>query len=121
SNAATVLSMGNGLRLAHALGTRPVPPPRDPTPWHALDPGEALARLGSSAGGLDEIEAARRLPPQAEETPPWRVFAGMALDEVVNPLAPILAAGAGLSALMGSVVDAGLIAGVVGFNSLVGA
>ncbi len=121
SSAATVLSMGNGLRLAHALGARPVVPPRDPTPWHALDPAEALARLGSSGGGLDEVEAARRVPPRAEEAPPWRVFAGMALDEVVNPLAPILAAGAGLSALMGSVVDAGLIAGVVGFNSLVGA
>lgn len=27
-------------------------------PWHALPPSEALARLGSSASGLDTPEAA---------------------------------------------------------------
>src|SRR5262249_31114346 len=38
-----------------------------------------------------------------------------------NPLAPVLAAGAGLSAIVGSPVDAALVGGVLGLSALAGA
>ena len=41
-------------------------------------------------------------------------------DELFNPLAPLLAAGAGLSAVVGSVADAGMVGGVVVLNAVVG-
>src|SRR5690606_17943228 len=41
-------------------------------------------------------------------------------DELFSPLAPLLAAGAGLSAAVGSMADAGMVGGVVGVNALVG-
>ena len=41
-------------------------------------------------------------------------------DELFNPFAPLLAAGAGLSALVGSTADAGVVAGVVALNAVVG-
>src|SRR5690606_24221726 len=41
-------------------------------------------------------------------------------DELFNPLAPLLAAGAGLSAVVGSVADASMVGGVVVFNALIG-
>ena len=42
------------------------------------------------------------------------------LDELANPLTPVLAAGAGVSAASGSVTDAVLIGGVAAVNALLG-
>jgi cation-transporting P-type ATPase I len=41
-------------------------------------------------------------------------------EELLNPLAPLLAAGAGLSALVGSTLDAGIVASVGGINAVIG-
>jgi cation-transporting ATPase I len=40
--------------------------------------------------------------------------------ELANPLTPVLAVGAGLAAAVGSVTDAGLVAGVTAANALMG-
>ncbi|RYE83227.1 MAG: hypothetical protein EOO75_19595, partial [Myxococcales bacterium] len=118
-NTASLLAMGNGVRVAYALAARPLPPPRDPTPWHALDPDGALVRLNASATGLTTREAARRARRTAVS--PVLLDLGHAIaDEALNPLVPLLAAGAGMSAAVGSLVDAGLVAGVVGFNAVLG-
>ena len=49
------------------------------------------------------------------------VWAEPSIDELANPLTPLLGLGAALSAAVGSAVDAALVGGVVGVNALVGA
>jgi calcium-translocating P-type ATPase len=119
-NMASLISMANGYRHSVGLQRLELPPPRDPTPWHALDPHGVMARLGSNRAGLALAEVTRRAAP-----PPVRITAMAELgeavsDELFNPLAPLLAAGAGLSAVAGSIADAGMVAGVVVVNALVG-
>ena len=120
-NLAALAAMGHGARQAGALaGLRVEPRDGDP-PWHAVATDEVLERLGSSHAGLSEHEAAQRLadlPPAADESLGlWEAFA----DELANPLTPVLAVAAGLSAAVGSPSDAGLVGGVVGLNALIGA
>jgi cation-transporting ATPase I len=119
-NVASTLSLGNGVRLATGLALQPPPLLRDRTPWHAMEAEAVLQRLGSSAGGLDPEEAQRRR--LAPERPPIAaVQLGRAvLGEAVTPLTPILGAGAGLSAVFGSLADAVMVTSVVGFNALIG-
>jgi cation-transporting P-type ATPase I len=110
----------NAVRHGVTLGRQPLPIPPDVTPYHAMDHHDVLARFGTGTGGLDEAEAARRrvVPPQ--EPPGVVAFAKAVGDEAVNPLTPILAAGAGLSVAAGSPSDALLVGGVLGFNALAG-
>jgi cation-transporting P-type ATPase I len=119
-NLASTLSLGNGVRLATDLALQPPPLVRDRTPWHAMEVDAVLERLGSSPAGLDDEEARRRRT--APERPPSAaVLLGQSvLGEVVTPLTPILGAGAGLSAVFGSLTDALMVSSVVGFNALVG-
>ncbi|MEV0195359.1 HAD-IC family P-type ATPase [Nonomuraea sp. NPDC050691] len=49
-----------------------------------------------------------------------RSLAHACLEEIANPLTPVLAAGAGVSAAVGSVLDAGLIVGVMAVGALLG-
>lgn len=119
-NAATAVSIINGTRAAVALARKPAPPRRDAIPWHALEVDEVLARLDADRRGLPTTEAERRLerPPP---TPPWPIeLSRYVAEELFNPLTPVLAAGAGLSVAVGSVVDAAMVTGVVGLNALVG-
>jgi cation-transporting ATPase I len=121
SNAASVLAMANGIRLAR--GVQPVAGASrgDATPWHALEVDEVLERLHGSSEGLDRATAAARQRPRPPEPSALSRLGEMMLEELANPLAPVLAAGAGLSALTGSVVDAGLITSVVALNAGLGA
>jgi magnesium-transporting ATPase (P-type) len=119
-NAASLLSMGNGIRLAHALSQRPVREPRDPTPWHSLDGSAALEALRATDAGLGDREARSRVRPGPPPPSPVVELIEAVTDELLNPLTPILAAGAGLSAVVGSIDDAALVASVVGLNALVG-
>jgi cation-transporting P-type ATPase I len=121
ANAAAVLSMANGIRHARAL-RRPIPVrmPSEGPPWHRMSSGEVLERIGGHRDGLTGSEAdARKRPPAP---PPSRLsgFVHMVGEELANPMTPILAAGAGLSALVGSVTDALLIGGAVAINGVVG-
>jgi cation-transporting P-type ATPase I len=119
-NAATLVSMANGVRGSVTLDRRPLPPPRDRTPWHALDAQGVLARLDSSDQGLSRGEIVRRSASQSRGRPALAELAEAVTDEIFNPLAPLLAAGAGLSAAVGSMADAAMVGGVVGLNALVG-
>lgn len=119
-NTAALISMMNGVRGARVLAEHRQPRPRDNTPWHALDPEGALARLQSSREGLGRDHAIERLRP-AEKTPSaLRELTESITEELFNPLAPLLAAGAGLSAAVGSVADAAMVGSVVGLNAVIG-
>jgi cation-transporting ATPase I len=119
-NAASLVAMVNGARASATLRRRELPPPRDPTPWHALDASGVLARLGSSPDGLAKKDVASRREALPRAPTPLAELAEAIGDELFNPFAPLLAAGAGLSALVGSTADAGVVAGVVVLNALVG-
>ncbi|MCC6213762.1 MAG: HAD-IC family P-type ATPase [Polyangiaceae bacterium] len=120
-NVATLVSVANGLGRGFALDRRPLPAPRDRTPWHALDAGGVASRLGTSAEhGLARTEAVRRRERPRAPRPAVADLADAVGDELFNPLAPLLAAGAGLSAVVGSMADAGMLGGVVALNALVG-
>jgi magnesium-transporting ATPase (P-type) len=92
-------------------------------PWHAIDAGEALVIIGSREGGLTEKEASERLalygpnrlsPPKRHS--PLERFAA----QFRNVLIYVLLAAAGITVFLGHWVDAGVIAGVVFLNALIG-
>ena len=56
-NAASLISMANGVRGSFALARRALPAPRDRTPWYALDARSVLVKLQSSEQGLARREA----------------------------------------------------------------
>ncbi len=120
-NAASVVSMANGVRGSFALARRALPAPRDRTPWYALTARSVLVKLKTSEQGLQRREVLRRrqgsLVPSRSRV---GEFVEAVTDELFNPLAPLLAAGAGLSAAVGSFGDAGMVGGVVALNALIG-
>lgn len=101
------------------LRLRP-PQPVDQRPWHALPAADVLRYLGSSPRGLPMEEAARRRE-RFHELTPHPGLGRAVVEEIANPLTPALSASAGLSAAIGSTVDAILIGGVLGVNALIGA
>lgn len=119
-NTATLIAMVNGVRSSGALERRALPPPRDRTPWHALHARGVLEKLGSSENGLSRAEARNRRRHAPHERSALGELGEAISDELFNPLAPLLAAGAGLSAVVGSMTDAGMVGGVVVLNALVG-
>jgi cation-transporting P-type ATPase I len=121
TNVAAALALVNGVRHAYDLVRVPPPIRADPTPWHALDTAAVLDRLGTSLDGLDSAAAEARLVPETSAPALPVAFAQALAGELVNPLTPVLAAGAALSALVGSMTDAGLVLSVVAANAAVGA
>ncbi len=119
-NTATLLAMANGMRNSSALERRALPPPRDRTPWHALDSRGVLEKLGTSETGLTRGEAKSRRRHSPHERSALGELGEAVSDELFNPLAPLLAAGAGLSAVVGSMADATMVGGVVVLNAVVG-
>lgn len=121
-NGATLISMFNSVQMAKALELQALPSPIDPTPWFALEPDGVLARLGSSEHGLQPAEVERRRGGnRGSGVEAEKLGLGEAItDELFNPFAPLLAAGAALSAMVGSVSDAAVLAGVVGLNAVAG-
>ncbi|WP_326820224.1 cation-translocating P-type ATPase [Streptosporangium sp. NBC_01756] len=105
----------------HNAGRTAVPARADRTPWHSMPVKEVLSRLDSSPDGLTEAEALRRrTAPGAGGPKGPDSLLRISADELANPLTPVLAAGAGASALVGSVSDAVLIGAVVIINALIG-
>jgi cation-transporting P-type ATPase I len=120
-NAASLVSMANGVRGSFALARRALPAPRDRTPWYALDSRSVLVKLRTSESGLVKREAQRRKGTRlVKERSRAGELVEAVTDELFNPLAPLLAAGAGLSAAVGSFGDAGMVGGVVLLNALIG-
>ncbi|GLW23860.1 haloacid dehalogenase [Microbispora amethystogenes] len=102
-------------------GRIPVPPRADTTPWHAMSAREVLSRLDSSPQGIAGQEAEQRraqAAPEEEERP--HSLTRATVEELANPLTPALATGAGISAMVGSMLDAVLIGGVMVVNAFLG-
>lgn len=121
ANAAAMLVIANGVRLARELRrpVEPEPPPQ--TAWHGMTVEQVLERIGSRARGLSEAEVSvRRRPVDAAPTG-FRVLARKLREELQNPLTSILIGGIGISALSGATTDAALIASALALNALVGA
>ena len=119
-NLAALVSMGNGVRLASDFNRRPLPPPRDPTPWHALEADGVLSRLATSGDGLSAREVASRTREFGRGRSALSELSSAVSEELFNPLVPLLAVGAGLSAVMGSSADALMVGAVVGLNATIG-
>ncbi|MGW2250193.1 HAD-IC family P-type ATPase [Kitasatospora sp. NPDC001660] len=127
-NAATAAALVSGWRAALRVSTRSAPHPPPRTPWHALGPREALARLDSirrsaRPEGLrapsDALRRVQRLPAFAPVRLAGRLIGAMR-SELDDPLTPVLLVGATASALLGSTVDALLVAGALAVNALIG-
>ncbi|MGI5374839.1 HAD-IC family P-type ATPase [Streptomyces sp. CA-251387] len=117
----TVAGMAAGFWAGWRLHGRPAPAATERTPWHAMAVRQVMARLATSSRGLDEAEAARRRQFEGGDRPEGAVtLIGRVAEELANPLTPILAVGGGISAALGSVLDAVLIGGVLGVDALVG-
>ena len=121
-NGTALLSVAMGGIAGMQAGNHSPPRPGPQHPWHELEPGEALERLDSSTNGLESGEQQHRrdeTTARVVHVPVGLVRA--AIDELANPLTPLLAFGAVLSAAVGSLTDAALVTGVVGVNAFVGA
>ena len=115
----SLVALGSGLWQATATARRPAPVSADTTPWHAMSPAAVLDTLRTTRAGLPEDESRRRRrPPPRDDTTVGVVRASA--EELANPLTPVLATGAGLSAATGSALDALLITTVVVVNALIG-
>ncbi|WP_344321696.1 cation-translocating P-type ATPase [Streptomyces macrosporus] len=111
-----------GTWRARQLLSRPVTPPVETTPWHLMPTDRVLERLGTTDRGLDRAEAeARAARETTSEQPKGISLPAAFIEELANPLTPVLAAGAALSAAVGSQTDAALVAGITGASALVGA
>ncbi|MFB9729003.1 cation-translocating P-type ATPase [Haloechinothrix salitolerans] len=120
-NAAAAAAFAGGRWRSRSLLSRPAVAPEGSAPWHLMPADTALARLGSDPDGLSAAEAEQRARTQGDGDAPvgvslWQAFA----DELANPLTPVLAAGAALSAATGSLTDAGLVAAVTGASTVMG-
>jgi cation-transporting ATPase I len=118
-NAAALLAQAAGTWSAAEVARLPRPVPTALPEWHAMGIEETLSALGSSRAGLTEVAAAKRAGNAADDTatPGPSNLASAVVAELANPLTPLLALGAGLSAAVGSVMDAALVGGVVAINA----
>ena len=118
-NSAAIAAMGNGMRAAYALGRRPNFDDHLVPRWHELGRSDVFELLGSRADGLTGEEARERLEvPRSAQVRPV-ALARAVMEELANPLTPVLAGGALLSATFGSMVDAGIVLSVMAFNGVV--
>lgn len=118
---AAAVALASGAWSAVDLARQPVIPPVSHTPWHSMPASTVLRRLNSRPDGLTSREARQRWSAVGDREPSAPTFARAFLAELANPLTPILAGGAALSASIGAVVDAGIIVGVTALSGLLGA
>ncbi|MBO0823105.1 MAG: HAD-IC family P-type ATPase, partial [Actinobacteria bacterium] len=119
-NGAGAIALAAGAWSVTGLARHRATPPLPGPPWHAMPTDLVLDRLKSMPGGLSSDKARARWHPderQPQEPSLSRAF----LAELANPLTPILAGGAALSASIGAVADAIIVSGVCALSSLMGA
>jgi calcium-translocating P-type ATPase len=81
---------------------------------------DVLERLDSTRDGHREEKRKRHVLPERAPDP-WPIRLGRAVGtELVNPFTPILAGGAILSAMIGSMADAAIVGGAVSLSALAG-
>ncbi len=68
-NVAAAVAIANSTRLAIDLANRPLPAAQAGDPWHSLEPGTVLARLGTTTDGLSASDAERRSRPAPRPEP----------------------------------------------------
>jgi magnesium-transporting ATPase (P-type) len=91
--------------------------------WHAIEGAQALAELASAREGLSASEAKARLEmhgPNRLPPPPRRGPLMRFLAQFHNVLIYVLIGSAAITAALGEWVDAGVIAGVIVINAIVG-
>jgi magnesium-transporting ATPase (P-type) len=120
-NVAGGLALAHGFWRAGRLPSRAVSPSVAAPPWHLMPVETVLAQLGTDPAGLTAEEADRRRGGTDGAGADGMNLARAFVEELANPLTPVLAAGASLSAAVGSLVDASLVGGVVGLSALIGA
>jgi len=91
--------------------------------WHSLSSDEALQALNSRRSGLSETEAKERVLQYGlnelkgkKKTPPILVF----LRQFLSPLVYVLLVGAIISLIVGHLIDAWVILGILLLNAVVG-
>ncbi|MFE9651586.1 HAD-IC family P-type ATPase [Micromonospora sp. NPDC006431] len=120
-NAAGALAFGHGVWRARRLPDRTRTPVPALTAWHLMPVETVLDHLATRPAGLASAEAGRRRRAVAGDHAGPAGLLKAFVDELTNPLTPVLAAGAVLSATFGSLIDAALVGGVVGGSALIGA
>ncbi|MEV0153396.1 cation-translocating P-type ATPase [Micromonospora sp. NPDC050686] len=120
-NGAAGLAFANGVWRAHRLPDPACTPVPVTTAWHLMPVDTVLRQLETGPDGLGAAEAHRRHGAAGTEAPGQASLFRAFVEELANPLTPVLVAGAVLSASFGSLVDAALVGGVVGGSALVGA
>ncbi|MFD8963867.1 HAD-IC family P-type ATPase [Streptomyces sp. NPDC059568] len=121
SNSAGAIAFGLGVWRARQLLSRPVTPAVSTVPWHLMPTALVLDRLGTTVEGLSSAEAAARAKGSSGANEPLHSSLPSAfIDELANPLTPVLAAGAALAAAVGSRTDAALVAAITATSALVG-
>ncbi|WP_293346798.1 cation-translocating P-type ATPase [Mycobacterium sp.] len=131
-NAAAATALMAGTLSATRVLRLPDPTPQPLTAWHALDPEIVYSRL---AGGsrplavetaptwrrrLDDLSYSPALAPLRAPMHNAVRLASATRAELADPLTPILAVGAAASAIVGSNIDALLVAGVMTVNAITG-
>ncbi|MEU6217840.1 cation-translocating P-type ATPase [Streptomyces sp. NPDC047022] len=110
-----------GMWRAHQLCSRPLTPSVETVPWHLMPPARVLERLRTSGDGLLAQEAVARAKTAPETgTSPRTTLPSAFVEELANPLTPVLAGGAALAAAVGSKADAALVACITATSALVG-
>ncbi|WP_432076292.1 cation-translocating P-type ATPase [Streptomyces wuyuanensis] len=120
SNTAGALAFCMGSWRARQLLSRPLTPPAIRVPWHLMPADRVLDRLRTRPEGLTTQEAAARTTEAHAGRPAKLSLPYAFVEELSNPLTPILAAGAALAAAVGSRTDAALVAVITGVSALVG-
>jgi cation-transporting ATPase I len=121
SDCTTLAAIGVGEWAARNIGRGALPTRADRTPWHAMSAKDVLARLNSSSKGITETEASKRRESSGPEEPEGPdSLLRTSVEELANPLTPVLGAGAGVSAVVGSIADSVMIAAVMLINALIG-
>lgn len=133
-----LVALAHGTIAGMSAVRQPLPAPVTHVPWHALDALDVLARLDAARAESDPTheesppwlaaattrtrQIARQLPGSSRVVAPSRAvlrFAGAVREELADPLTPVLAVGAAASAVVGSAIDAALVAAVMGGNAVV--
>ncbi|HEX4658722.1 MAG TPA: cation-transporting P-type ATPase [Streptosporangiaceae bacterium] len=118
-NGAAAIALTAGVWSAAEVARRPAAVPARPTRWHEMPVSLVLSQLRSGPGGLSGPDARDRWRPE-EGQPPEPSLPRAFLAELANPLTPILAGGAALSASIGAVTDAVIVTGVSALSALMG-
>lgn len=132
-NAAAATALVSGAFSAAKVLRLPDPTPQPLTAWHALDPEIVYSRLAGGARPLavepgmapwrrflEDLSYSPLVAPLREPARRVARLAAATRAELADPLTPILAVGAAASAIVGSNIDALLVAGVMTANAVTG-